>query len=82
MSNEPKLLKATPATIEIDIILTVVVWLLFTIWFRPHVPSYDPTISLLVAAFTAAPGAGTFYLVLNMFKVTKAHQKELKEKNS
>ncbi|MCH6259184.1 hypothetical protein MLD52_21685 [Puniceicoccaceae bacterium K14] len=80
MSNEPKLLKATPATIAFDIILTLIVWVLFTLWFRPHVPSYDPTIVLLISAFTAAPGAGTFYFVLNMFKVTKAHQKELKEK--
>ena len=80
MSKDGKLLNITPKTIVFDVALTGLVWILFTLWFRPHVPSYDPLIVFLVAGFTALPGAGTFYMCLQMFKVTRAHQKELKEK--
>ena len=73
-----KVLKVTPKTIVFDTILTLVVWALFTLWFRPHVPSEDPLIMILIAAFTATPAAGTFWLCLQMFKVTLAHQKQLK----
>ncbi|MBD5782276.1 hypothetical protein IEN85_22445 [Pelagicoccus sp. NFK12] len=77
-----KVLKITPKTIAFDILLVAIVWVLFTLWFKPHVPSEDETIVTLVAAFTALPGAGTFYFCLQMFKVTLAHQRKLKaEKN-
>lgn len=80
MSKDGKLLAITSKTIVFDIALVVIVWFLFTLWFRPHVPSYDPVTVFLVAGFTALPGAGTFYMCLQMFKVTRAHQKELKDK--
>ncbi|MBK1879449.1 hypothetical protein [Pelagicoccus mobilis] len=73
-----KVLKVTPKTIVFDIVLCGIVWLLFTLWFKPHVPSEDATIINLVAGFTALPAAGTFYLCLQMFKVTLAHQRQLK----
>ncbi len=79
MSNNAKLLTTTPKSIAFDIILTAIVWVLFTLWFRPHVPSYDPAIVIAVAGFTATPGAGTFFICLQMFKVTRAHQKLLKK---
>ncbi len=72
-----KVLKITPKTIAFDVILVAVVWVLFTLWFKPHVPSEDPTIINLIAGFTALPAAGTFYFCLQMFKVTLAHQRKL-----
>ncbi|MDQ8180133.1 hypothetical protein [Pelagicoccus sp. SDUM812005] len=77
-----KVLKITPKTIAFDVVLVVIVWALFALWFKPHVPSEDATIINLVAGFTALPAAGTFYFCLQMFKVTLAHQRKLKaEKN-
>lgn len=73
-----KVLKVTPKTIAIDIVLCGIVWILFTLWFQPHVPSEDPLIIAAVAAFTALPGVGTFFFCLQMFKVTLAHQRQLK----
>lgn len=72
-----KVLKITPATIAFDLVLVAIVWLLFTLWFRPHVPSEDGLIINVVAGFTAMPAAGTFYFCLQMFKVTLAHQRKL-----
>lgn len=72
-----KVLKITPKTIAFDVILVAVVWVLFTLWFKPHVPSEDAMIINLVAGFTALPAAGTFYFCLQMFKVTLAHQRKL-----
>lgn len=71
-----KVLKITPATIAFDVVLVAIVWVLFALWFRPHVPSEDALIINLVAAFTALPAAGTFYFCLQMFKVTLAHQRK------
>ncbi len=73
-----KVLKVTPKTIVFDIVLVGIVWALFTLWFTDHVPSDDATTIFLVAGFTALPAAGTFYLCLQMFKVTLAHQRQLK----
>ncbi len=72
-----KVLKITPATIAFDLVLVAIVWLLFTLWFRPHVPSEDALNINLVGGFTALPAAGTFYFCLQMFKVTLAHQRKL-----
>ncbi len=72
-----KVLKITPVTIAFDVLLVAIVWVLFTLWFRPHVPSEDPTIINLVGGFTALPAAGTFFFCLQMFKVTLAHQRKL-----
>lgn len=73
-----KVLKITPVTIAFDLALVGLVWVLFTLWFRPHVPSEDATIINLVAGYTALPAAGTFYFCLQMFKVTLTHQRKLK----
>ncbi|MEM9157608.1 MAG: hypothetical protein AAGB46_01060 [Verrucomicrobiota bacterium] len=72
-------MKVTPKSIAIDIVLTGIVWFLFTLWFKPHVPSYEEGTMFLVAGYTALPGAGTFWLCLQMFKVTLAHQRKLKQ---
>lgn len=74
-----KVLNVTPKSIVFDVVLTGIVWVLFLLWFRPHVPSEDATTINLVAGFTAAPAAGTFWLCLQMFKVTFAHQRKLKQ---
>ncbi|EDY82610.1 hypothetical protein VDG1235_2233 [Verrucomicrobiia bacterium DG1235] len=73
-----KVLKVTPKSIAIDLLLVGIVWILFTLWFRPHVPSESQVIINLVAGFTALPAAGTFFFCLQMFKVTLAHQRKLK----
>lgn len=73
-----KVLNVTPKTIAFDVLLVAVIWVLFTLWFRPHVPSDDALIVNLVAGFTALPAAGTFFFCLQMFKVTLAHQRKLK----
>lgn len=72
-----KVLKITPKTIAFDLALVAIVFVLFTLWFKPHVPSEDVTIQYLVAAFTALPGVGTFYFCLQMFKVTLTRQRQL-----
>ena len=72
-------MKVTPKTIVIDFFITIVVWYLFLLWFKPHVPSEDPGTIFLVAAFTAVPAAATFWLCLQMFKVTLLHQRKLKQ---
>ena len=71
--------KVTAKSATIDTIITIVVWILFTLWFRPHVMSYEPGTVLFWAAFSALPAAGTFWLCLHMFKVTLAHQRKLKQ---
>ncbi|MDQ8203103.1 hypothetical protein [Pelagicoccus sp. SDUM812003] len=73
-----KVLKVTPKSIAIDLLLVAVVFLGFTVWFRPHVPSENESTIWLVAMYTALPAAGTFWLCLQMFKVTLAHQRKLK----
>ena len=78
MAVMSKVLKVTPKSIAFDLILVAVVWVLFTAWFRPHVPSEDEGTMSLVAMYTALPAAGTFWLCLQMFKVTLAHQRKLK----
>ena len=81
MSKDSKILNVTPKTVVVDLIITAIVWFLFTIWFKPHVPSENPNTIFLVAAVSAIPAAGTFWLCLQMFKVTLAHQRKLsKEK--
>lgn len=72
-----KVLKVTPKTIAFDVALTALVWVLFALWFAPHVPTEDATIALLGGAFTAVPGAGTFWICLQMFKIVLAHQRQL-----
>jgi len=78
MNNEPaEPKKPTPAVIAIDLILTGIVWALFTLWFRGHVPSENPATINLVAAYTALTAAGVFWLCAQMFRVTLAHQRAL-----
>ncbi len=72
-----KVLKVTPKTIAFDVALTALVWVLFTLWFAPHVPTESGAIALLGGGFTAIPGAGTFWICLQMFKVVLAHQRAL-----
>ncbi len=69
----------TAKSTVIDIVITAIVWFLFTLWFRPHVMSYEPTTVLFWAGFTALPVAATFWFCLQMFKVTRAHQRKIKE---
>ena len=73
-----KVLKVTPKTIAIDLVITGIVYVLFALWFMPHVPSDEESIIVLGGLFTAVPAAGTFWLCLQMFKVTLAHQRRLK----
>lgn len=80
MSKADSGYKVTAKSIVIDAGLTVVAWVLFTLWFRPHVMSYEPGTVLFWAGFTALPAAGTFWLCLQMFKVTLAHQRKIKQK--
>ncbi len=79
MSENQGILKVTPKTTAIDLLITIVVGYLFLLWFKPHVPSEDPSTIFWVAAFSAIPAAGTFWLCLQMFKVTLVHQRKLKE---
>lgn len=68
--------KVTTKSTVIDAAITVVVWYLFTIWFKPHVMSYEPGTVFFWAGFTALPAASTFWLCLQMYKVTLAHQRK------
>lgn len=77
-----KALNVTPKSVVIDLALTGIVWILFTLWFRGHVPSEEPTTILLVAAYAAIPAAATFWLCLQMFKVTLAFQRQEKAERS
>ena len=74
-STAKSAMKVTPLSTVIDLVITAVVFYLFKIWFEGHVPSEDPMTIDLVAAYTALPAAGTFWLCLQMFKVTLAHQR-------
>ena len=71
--------KVTTKSAFIDTILTLIAWFLFTLWFKPHVMSYEPVTVVFWAGFSALPAAGTFWLCLQMYKVTAAHQRKLKE---
>jgi len=82
MSKEPSGLKVTPKSIAIDIVMVIIAWYLFAIWFAPHVPSQEEGVISLVSGYTAIPAAGTFWLCLQMFKVTLAHQKLLKKERA
>ena len=82
MPKEKRSLKVTPVTVAIDLILTAIVWFLFKLWFAPHVPSYDESTVAWVSALSALPAAGTFWFCLQMFKVTLAHQRQLKEERN
>lgn len=73
-------MKVTSKTIAIDLVITFIVFILFTLWFRPHVmDDGTSTMGWFWAAFTALPAAGTFWLSMQMFKVTLAHQKKVKQ---
>ena len=73
-----KVLNVTPKTVVFDVVLTGIVWFLFALWFAPHVPSENEGTISLIAGYSALPAAGTFWLCLQMFKVTLAHQRKLK----
>jgi len=79
MSKSDSGYKVTVRSTIIDAGLTFIAWFLYTIWFRPHVMSYEPKTVFFWAGFTALPAAATFWLCLQMFKVTLAHQKKLKQ---
>lgn len=79
MSKELRTLNITPKIVAIDLVLTVIVWYLFKLWFGGHVPSYDEGTVGWVAAVSALPAAGTFWLCLQMFRVTLVHQRKLKQ---
>ena len=74
MSKADSGYKVTAKSTVIDTVLTVIAWFLFTLWFQPHVMSYEPVTVFFWAGFTALPAAGTFWLCLQMYKVTRAHQ--------
>lgn len=82
MSKADSGYKVTSKSTVIDTLLTLISWVLFTIWFAPHVMSYEPATVYFWAAFSAAPAAGTFWLCLQMFKVTLAHQKKVKQEKA
>ena len=52
--------KVTAQSTIIDAGLTFIAWFLFTIWFRPHVMSYEPGTVFFWADYTGLPAAATF----------------------
>ena len=73
-------MKVTLKSTVIDLILTAIVGYLFLVVFKSHVPGepdMDAGTKFLVALYTALPGAGTFWLCLQMVKVVYVHQKQL-----
>ena len=82
MSKAASGYKVTAKSAVIDAVITATVWVLFTLWFRPHVMSYDPVTVLFWAGFTALPATATFWLCLQMFKVTFKHQQKVKQEQA
>ncbi|MGK0236631.1 MAG: hypothetical protein ACKVGW_01790 [Verrucomicrobiia bacterium] len=82
MSKASSGYKVTAKSAVIDVVITAIVWVLFTLVFRSHVMSYNPTTVLFWAGFTAIPAATTFWLCLQMFKVTFKHQQLVKQEKA
>lgn len=82
MSKAASGYNVTPKSAVIDLAITAIAWVLFTLWFKSHVMSYDPITVLFWAAFTAVPATTTFWLCMQMFKVTLAHQKMIKQEKA
>lgn len=57
------------ATVALDALLTLVVFVFFTLILRSHVPSNDPFYMWLWGAITATCMAALFWLALQMFRV-------------
>lgn len=75
-----KVLKTTPKSIAIDLVLTGIAFILFTLWFSPHTPMEVPGAVNLGGIYTALPGTAVFFFLLQMFKVVYVYQKKLNSK--
>lgn len=82
MSKASSGYKVTAKSAVIDVVITAIAWVLFTLWFRPHVMSYEPITVFLWAGFTALPAVAIFWLCLQMFKVTLKHQQLVKQEKA
>ncbi len=82
MSKAASGYNVTAKSTVIDIAITAIAWVLFTLWFKSHVMSYDPTTVLFWGAFTAVPATAIFWLCMQMFKVTLAHQKKMEQEKA
>jgi len=68
------------ATVAIDALLTLAVFVFFTWILRSHVPSDDPFYIWLWGGITATCLAALFWLALQMFRVVLRAQLEAKNK--
>lgn len=66
--EEKKLISKT--AIIIDVVLTLVFYVIMAFVLRPFVPMQGPGVVEFWAAVTALPMAGVFWLVVQMFRVT------------
>ncbi len=70
----------TKTHIGIGVVLTLAVFIFFSIVLRPFTFSPNPLIAQLQASFTAIPISATFWLACNMFMIVLADQRKRPEK--
>lgn len=63
----------------VNLFLTALVYLFFTWLLRPYVPAETELLQWVFSAFTSIALMVTFYLALNMFRVTLNDHKERKK---
>ncbi len=72
--SEQKLV--TPASLAVDAVLTLAVFIYFLLILRSHVPSENPKWIYIWAAYGSACLTGVFWLALQMFRVVLRFQRE------
>lgn len=61
-------------TVLMDLVLTGIFFVIMTALLRPFVPADEPFYVWFLAAFTALPLTGVFWLASQMFRVTLVDQ--------
>jgi len=69
----------TPASLAVDALLCLAVFVYFLLIFRSHVPATDPKWVYLWAAYGSACMTGVFWLALQMFRVVVRFHRESKK---
>lgn len=78
MENAPYQKLLSKGHIALGVILTLVVFVLMSIWLRPFTFSPDPMVAQFQACLTAFPISATFWFAINMFMLVLVDQRKRK----
>jgi hypothetical protein len=61
----------TPTGAVVDLVLTIAVFIFFSIVIRPHVPAQTEFYVIFFSLYTAFCLAGVFWMAISMFRVVR-----------